>query len=66
MGRDKATQIEVLVSEIEEIEANIESLDGRIARLTDGEARDQFEADKADFLRELEERRAELEVLRAS
>jgi hypothetical protein len=66
MARDKATQIEVLAAEIEEIEANIESLDARLAKMPDGEAREQFEADKADFLRELEERRAELETLRAS
>jgi hypothetical protein len=66
MTRDKATQIEVLAGEIEEIEANIASVDARLARLPDGEAREQYEADKSDFLRELEERRAELEVLRAS
>jgi cell division protein FtsB len=66
MSRDKATQIEVLSSEIEEIEANIESVAARIAKLPDGDVRRQFEQDKADFERELSERRAQLAALQSA
>jgi hypothetical protein len=66
MTRDKATRIETLTSEIQEIEANISSCAERIARLPAGDVRAQFERDKADFERELSERRAELETLKAS
>jgi len=66
MTRDKATQIEVLESKIEEIEANMASVDEHLGKLPDGPVRAQFAADKADFQRELERCRAELEALKSS
>jgi len=66
MTSDKATRIEMLNSEIDEIQANIQSVSARIAKLPDGEVRRQFEADKADFEAELASRRADLEALKAS
>jgi hypothetical protein len=66
MTRDKATRIEVLESKIEEIEANMASVDEHLGKLPDGPIRVQFAEDKADFQRELDRCRAELEALRAS
>lgn len=58
--KDPAIMIEMMRGEIEEIKANMESVQARIANLTDGPVRAEFAKDLADMKEELAVREKEL------
>lgn len=60
--KDRAIKAETLKSEIEEIEANLATIERHLQSATDG-ARAQFEADRTETREELAARKKELEAL---
>jgi hypothetical protein len=58
--KDRAVKAEMLSSEIEEIKANLQSVEARLANLSAGPARSQFEADLVEMKEELSTREKEL------
>ncbi len=58
--KDPAIKAEMLTSEIEEIKANMESVQARLANLPEGPIRDEFAKDLADMKTELAAREKDL------
>jgi hypothetical protein len=58
--KDPAVKAEMLASEIEEIKANMESVQARLANLPEGPIRAEFARDLADMKTELAAREKDL------
>jgi hypothetical protein len=58
--KDRAMKVEMLRSEIEEIKANLESIEARLAAATDPGARKIYEADRDETRAELKTREDDL------
>ena len=64
--KDAAIKIEMISSEIEEIKANMESVQARLANIPEGPVREEFAKDLADMKAELAEREKDLAEARAA
>ncbi|HXT01881.1 MAG TPA: hypothetical protein VN915_14495 [Elusimicrobiota bacterium] len=64
--KDAAIKAEMLENEIEEIKANMESVQARLANITEGPIREEFAKDLADMKEELAAREKDLAAARAA
>jgi len=64
--KDAAIKIEMISSEIEEIKANMESVQARLANIPEGPVREEFAKDLADMKAELAAREKDLAEARAA
>lgn len=64
--KDAAIKAEMLENEIEEIKANMDSVQSRLANVPEGPVRDEFAKDLADMKLELAAREKELADARAA
>jgi hypothetical protein len=58
--KDAAIKVEMLANEVEEIKANMESVQARLANIPEGPVRDEFVKDLADMKTELAAREKDL------
>jgi hypothetical protein len=58
--KDAAIKVEMLANEVEEIKANMESVQARLANIPEGPVRDEFVKDLADMKLELATREKDL------
>lgn len=63
--KDAAIKAEMLENEIEEIKANMESIQSRLANIPEGPVREEFAKDLADMKLELAARERDLADARA-
>ena len=63
--KDAAIAAEMLASEIEEIKANMESIQARLANIPEGPVREEFAKDLSDMKLELASREKDLADARA-